>query len=287
MRVFSNPTRSILAHPGAFSRRTLAGFARNQGLLLAAAIAYYALLSVVPLLILSIDALSKLVEQNESLTTLGRHLERLVPSQSTVFLNEIANFLENRAAIGAALLATMLFFSSLGFSVLEKAMSVIFAHRQSLLKRHFLTSALLPYCFVLFLCLCLLALTVASFALDALSHRSVSFLGIDWSLREVSSELLYLFGFATEVVSVTTIYRVMPVGKIRMRHALAGGVAVAGLWEVIRQVLTWYLSTLSKASIVHGPMATTVVALLSLEIVATIMLFGAQVISEYEQLADN
>lgn len=287
MRVFSEPTRWILANPGAFARQTLAGFSRNQGLLLAAAIAYYALLSVVPLLILSIVALSKLVEQNELLSTLGRYLEWLVPSQSTAFLNEIANFLENRTAIGAVLLATMLFFSSLGFSVLEKAMSVIFAHRQPLVKRHFLTSALLPYCFVLFLCLCLLALTVASFVLDTLSHQSVYFLGIDWTLREVSSELLYLFGFAAEVVIVTTIYRVMPVGKIRMRHALTGGIAVAGLWEVIRQILTWYLSTLSKASVVYGPMATTVVALFSLEIVATIVLFGAQVISEYEQLADS
>lgn len=83
-----------------------------------------------PLLILSVIALSHLVEQAELLATLGHYLEWLVPSQSKAFLNEVSAFLENRAAIGVVLLLTMLFFSSLAFSVLEKAMAVIFAHRE-------------------------------------------------------------------------------------------------------------------------------------------------------------
>ena len=44
--------RRVLAHPGAFALRVLKGFRANQGLLLAGAVAYYALLSLVPLLIL-------------------------------------------------------------------------------------------------------------------------------------------------------------------------------------------------------------------------------------------
>ena len=41
----------VLQHPGAFALRVLKAFRKNQGLLLAGAVAYYALLSIVPLLI--------------------------------------------------------------------------------------------------------------------------------------------------------------------------------------------------------------------------------------------
>jgi uncharacterized BrkB/YihY/UPF0761 family membrane protein len=49
-------------------------------------------------------------------------------------------------------------------------------------------------------------------------------------------------------------------------------------------VLVWYFATLSKVNVVYGSLATAIVVLLSLEIGATVLLFGAQVISCYEQL---
>ena len=45
--------QSVLRHPGRFAWHTLKAFRANQGLLLAGAVAYYALLSIVPLLILT------------------------------------------------------------------------------------------------------------------------------------------------------------------------------------------------------------------------------------------
>ena len=52
-------------------------FRANQGLLLAGAVAYYALLSIVPLLILTVIELSQIIDENELLQTLGRYLEWL------------------------------------------------------------------------------------------------------------------------------------------------------------------------------------------------------------------
>jgi len=51
----------VIRHPGAFALRVLLGFRANQGLLLAGAVAYYALLSIVPLLILMAIALSHVI----------------------------------------------------------------------------------------------------------------------------------------------------------------------------------------------------------------------------------
>ena len=127
--------RVIVAHPWAFIRHVFGSFRANQGVLLAGAVAYYTLLSIVPLLILTVIALSYVIDQAELLVTLGRYLEWLVPGQSHSIVAELMNFLDHRGVIGWVLLATMIFFSSLAFTVLENAMSVIFIHRVAIRRR--------------------------------------------------------------------------------------------------------------------------------------------------------
>ena len=274
----------IWKHSGAFAIQTLKGFRANQGLLLAGAVAYYALLSIVPLLILSVIALSYVTDQAELLDTLGRYLEWLIPGQSKLIVLELTNFLDHRDVIGWLLLATMIFFSSLAFTVLENAMSVIFIHRVAIRRRHFLVSALIPYCYILFLGLGMLLVTLVSGSLQAMGQESVDFLGHNWSLGGVSGVLLYLLGFAGEIFVVTSIYLVMPVGRLSLRHALIGGLTAAVLWELTRHVLVWYFATLSQVGLVYGSLTTAIAVLLSLDLAATLLLLGAQVISEYERI---
>ncbi len=277
-------TRLVLRDPAGFAWRTLKAFRANQGLLLAGAVAYYALLSIVPLLILIVIALSHLIDQAALLATLGRYLEWLIPGQSRAVVHELSNFLDNRELIGWVLGITMLFFSSLAFTVLESAMSVIFMHRVAARKRHYLISALLPYLYILSLGVGMLLVTLVAGSLTAIGQERVDFLGRSWSLHGISGALLYLLGFAGEVFVLTSVYLVMPVGRLRISHALIGGVTAAVLWEVTRHVLVWYFATLSQVSVVYGSLTTAIVVLLSLEIGATLLLFGAQVISEYERL---
>ena len=264
--------------------RTLKGFRANQGLLLAGAVAYYTLLSVVPLLILIVIALSHVIDQAELMSTLGRYLEWLVPGQSKAIVAELATFVEHRQVIGVVLLVTMIFFSSLAFTVLENAMSVIFFHRLALRRRRFVVSALLPYLYILLLGVGFLVITLVSGSLRAIGEEHIEFLGRTWSLGGVSGVLLYLLGLAGEIFILTSIYLVMPVGRLQLRHALVGGVTAALLWEVTRHVLVWYFARLSQMTVVYGSFTTSIVVLLSLEIGATALLLGAQAISEYERV---
>lgn len=274
----------VIRHPGAFALRVLLGFRANQGLLLAGAVAYYALLSIVPLLILMAIALSHVIDQTALLEALGRYIGWLAPGQSEFIVEELANFLAHREVVGWLLLATMLFFSSLAFTVLENAMSVIFLHRVAIRRRRFLVSALLPYAYILCLGVGLLLVTLVSGSFEALGDHSLEFLGYSWSLSGFSGVLLYLLGLAGEILLLTSVYMVMPVGKLSLRHALIGGVTAALLWEVMRHLLVWYFGTLSQVGLVYGSLTTAIVVLLSLELAATLLLLGAQVISEYERI---
>lgn len=283
MLLLSPSAERVLLHPLGFALRVLRGFAANQGLLLAGAVAYYALLSLVPLLILSVILLSNLVDQEALVSTLGHYLEWLLPSQSAALLDDVSRFLQGRAAFGTAIFVSVLFFSSLAFSVVEKAMAVIFAHRHAVRPRHALVSAILPYTFVLFLVVVLLLVTVLAVVVQTVSGESVQLLGRTWSLSRLSGPVIYLLGVGVETLIFAAIYMIMPAGRTRLRHALFGGLTAALLWEVTRHGLIWYFSTLSTASVIYGSLTTSVVLLFTMEIAATLLLFGAQVISEYER----
>jgi YihY family inner membrane protein len=284
MRVFTPRVAHVLGNPVGFAMCVLRQFRKNQGLLLAGAVAYYALLSIVPLLILLVIALSHFVDQALLLSTLGRYLEWLVPGQSEAVIGELQHFLAARSVIGWVLLVTMLFFSSLAFTVLENAFSVIFLHRIAVKKRRYIVSAVLPYVYILCLGVGVLVVTIASAGLQAIGQDSIRLAGHDWSLKGVSGALLYLLGLAGEIFVVSSVYVVMPVGRLRWKHAFIGGATASLLWEVTRHVIAWYFGTLSQVSVVYGSLTTAIVVLFSLEIGATLLLLGAQVISEYERI---
>jgi membrane protein len=285
-RQFSRQTARLLQDPWAFAWHTLKAFRANQGLLLAGAVAYYALLSIVPLLILSVIALSHWVEQALLLQTLGRYLAWLVPGQSDAVVAELARFLAHREVMGWVLLLSMLFFSSLAFSVLESAMSAIFHHRRRSHRRHYIVSVLIPYLYILCLGMGLLLVTLVAGSFQALGEREVQFLWRTWSLTGLSGVMLYLLGFAGEVFVLASVYLVMPVGRPSLPLALIGALAAALLWEVSRHVLVWYFGTLSQIGAVYGSLTTAIAVLLSLEVAATLLLFGAQVIAEFERLGE-
>jgi membrane protein len=187
--------------------------------------------------------------------------------------------------VGGILFVTMLFFSALAFTILENAMSVIFYHRVKIKRRHFLVSAVMPYLFILFLGVGLLIVTILSGVLQFVGTRSITILGEPRSLDQISIFLLYVVGVTGEMLLLTAIYFVMPVGRLSLRHALIGGATATVLWEVMRHILAWYYTTMSQIQLVYGSLTTSIAVLLSVEIGALVLLVGAQVIAEYERIS--
>ena len=275
----------VLRHPTRFALDVLRGFQANRGLLLAGAVAYYALLSLIPLVILLLIALSHVIDEARLLAALREYLEFVVPGQAAVLVADFSAFLAHRTLVGGVVLGSMLIFSALAFTVLENAMAVIFHHRAGARHRRFVVSALLPYVFIVFLGVGLLIVTLASGTLAALASRNVTLFGVPTSLEDLSDFLLYALGVGGEILMLTAIYLVMPVGRLSWRHALIGGVAAGVLWEITRHLLVWYYGTISQIQLVYGSLTTAIAVLLSAEVGAIVLLLGAQVIAEYERLS--
>ena len=284
MNIINPRAAYVLKNPVAFALQVLKAFQANQGLLLAGAVAYYALLSIVPLLILMVIALSHVIGQDELLATLRRALEYVVPGEGKAVVVELRAFLEHREVIGWVLFITMLFFSSLGFKVLENAISVIFLHRVQKRRRHFAVSLLLPFGYIVFIGAALFAGTFVLADLVTIGESQLVFLGHSWSLSGFSRLLIYVAGVVGEILLISAIYYFMLAGRLSPQHALIGGATAGLLWEFVRHALGWYFGTLSQVSVVYGSLTTAIIVLLSLEAAAALLLFGAQVIAEYESI---
>jgi YihY family inner membrane protein len=273
----------LLTRPGHFFLNVLRSFRENQGLLLAGAIAYHTLLSVVPMLILTLIVLSHFIEEYKLLQTVSTHLGMIIPSYAATLTAQVAVFLDHREVIGIIGVLVMLFFSSLAFTMLENAMSVIFLHRSRVQRRHFLISAVIPYIYIFLLGLGLLVVSFIAGVLDSSGNMPLTIFGWSLTLKGAPGTSLYLFGVIGEVFMLTSIYLVMPVGRITFRHALVGGICATILWEITRRVLVWYYSTLTLVNLIYGSLAATVITLFSIEIAAVILLFCAQVIAELDR----
>ena len=133
----------------------------------------------------------------------------------------------------------------------------------------------------------LVIITVIAGVLDAIEGETLTIFGKSFGFAWASGIGLYLVGIAGLILLLTSLYLVMPVGPITVRHALLGGVTAAFLWEITRNILVWYFAKLSLVNIIYGSFATAVVILLSIEIASIILLLGAQVIAEFERATEE
>ncbi len=267
--------------------RVLKGFKRNQGFLLSGGVAYNSLLSLIPMLALILIGLSQFIDQEKLLEIIITELELIVPGHAEKIAKEVAAFLEHRQYVGIIGIGVMLFFSSMAFSVLENAMSVIFYHRIKIHRRHFIISAIIPYIYMILMGVGIVIVTIISGVLDAIEAETFTILGKSLGFEGISRIGLYLVGVAGLILMLTSLYLVMPVGHITVRHALLGGITAAILWEITRHVLVWYFANLSLVNVIYGSFATAVVVLLSIEIASIILLLGAQVIAEFERATEE
>jgi YihY family inner membrane protein len=265
-----------------FMARVLRDFRRNQGLLLSGAIAYYTFLSIVPMVLLAVIVLSHVLQEQQLLQILTAYMELVIPGYAVTLTGQVQAFLEHRTVVGVVGFLAMLFFSSIAFSMLENAMSLIFFHRFKTRRknRHLLVSVIIPYLYLLIIALGVILVSGAIGAVESFVYRQVTHLGWNFSLEGITGLLLYVTGLGGEFLILSSIYLVMPAVRVSPHYALIGGLTATVLWELARRLLVWYFQAMSMVNLIYGQIAIAVGALLCVEVAAIIILLGAQVIAE-------
>lgn len=256
-------------------------FWANSGILLSAAVAYNTLLSIIPIFALIVLGLSHWFDPRAIEDVVRQFLEIVAPTQIDPILNQLNSFYAQAGVIGLIGAVSLVFFSTLAFSTLENALTIIFVKGDAGHERHPWISLLLPYAFLLMIGFAMMAMTLLISILEAPGAHGLG----NWisDVRVVTAVL----GFIGEVLLFAAIYYVLPPVPVSLKHALVGAVTAAVLWELMRRLMVWYFVNLSTVNIIYGTFATVLVVILSLEVAVTILLFGAQVIREYDLIEND
>ncbi len=276
-----------LSRMAGFGLRVLRDFfLRNHGLVLAGAVAYNMMLSLIPLCAVLLVVGSHFFEPELLIESITREAELISPAFVGTLAPALEGFLSNRELIGWTGLAVLVFFSSMAFRVLEDAIGTIFQRPLPTLRRKFWISALLPFFFILVVAAGVVLITSANLLLGYRGPLLEMFPLWGKIVHRLGQPLMYGLCLMCLVLLFALFYTVMPVAKVRFHRALAGAFTAAALWEITRSVLVVYYTRYSIVNMIYGSIATIIIVLLTMEIVALILLLGAQVIADLQRNAN-
>ncbi len=249
-------------------RNVLSKFFADRGTHLAAMIAYFALLSFVPLLFLSLALLSSVHQANEG-SLFVRELSRTFPNTSLDSILDAVRAIQRNAAALGIVGAVFLLWSSLSlFSVLESAFNIVYGRPN----RGFLHGkALATVMMVGSLVALFVSLVIASVGQEILK-RYFGFAGNATSARVVAIAMSML----GVLLFLTTAYYVLTNADVTLREVLPGAVAATVILEVTFQTLPVYVD-LSKHNPVIQTLSGPAVLLVWLYVMANVIVLGAEV----------
>jgi YihY family inner membrane protein len=263
-------------------RDGIINYFKNGALNQAAAIALYALLSIIPLFVLSMLAAGEFLG---AFTDVQGQIVKIIKSFHPYFDGDLLNQLGHVETKGQVLgwigVVSLIWFSSMIFSAIETALNTTFraeSHRNVFVSK-LLAFSMIPMGWVVGLTSVLLTY-VATLLSNQVFFVEGHFLRLHLFTRFL---LQYVVPFLVFVLFTTIVFLVIPARRIRLGTALAGACLFALLVELVKHVFTWYLANYTRYNAIFGSLETVVILVLWVYYMALIFLFCAEIMSSYER----
>ena len=257
--------RAIL--PGV--RVTIEKFFADRGPHLAAMIAYFALLSLVPLTFLAL-ALFGLADRADESSYLVKELQTIFPStQISQIVNAVETIQDNAATLAGAG-GLLLLWSSLSlFSVLESAFNIVYGrpNRSFLHGKAMAVVLLVGSLVVLFV-----GLVAGSIGFELLKEYAPGVI----ANRYVAFTLSIVLSTLAVFIFLVSVYYLLTNVKLEFREVLPGAVLATVVLQATFQVLPAYLR-LSRELFAMRAFAGLPILLIWLYVMANVIVFGAEV----------
>lgn len=258
-------------------KTAIKSYRKARGSQAAAAMSYYALFSLFPLLLVLVAAGSYFLEGDPVQIVMDLVTEAIPVSQVLIERN-LEQVLAARGAVGLIGLLTLLWSASGVFSVLAININLAWpqAERRSFLEQRTLAIALVVILFVL-----LVASVIGSTITEILDEFQIPLLGTvqfygTFLWRLLSNILPLFFSF----LLLLALYRWLPTTQVSWRAAFWGALFSSIAWEVATSAFVWYLdSGLSRYQLVYGSLGAVIALLFIIFISSQVILFGAHLSS--------
>jgi len=248
----------------------------------AAAIAYYALLSLFPFFLLALALLGRSTADEHNRHAVLIFVLRYFPSQFDFITKQLDAFQGDSVRVGVAGMI-FLVWGALGvFGAISTAVNYAWGVEK---QRSFWKHKLFSFVMLLMAGLILLI------ALLLISAQQV--VGASW-FREVlvgfpGLELLrgFTIRHATTwlfILVVGLVYYFVPNAKVRFRDVWIGALVTGLLWKGALEAFSWYMRDMNRFTRVNGSIAAVVVFLVWVYLQAVILLYGVEFTAAYARL---
>jgi membrane protein len=265
------------AGAGLLAQRTISKWLDDHAFRLSAALAYYSLFSLAPLLVLFIGVAGILFGPEAVQGRLDEEIASLVGPDSAVTIQSMVQSISNRhdnllaGIIGGAVL---LFAAGGVFGQLKDALNTIWGVKpkpgHSLL--HFVRDRFLSYAMVLGTGFLLLVSLIITTLLSAFSKRLESTFPLP---PVVWLGLSFLISFCVVTLLFAMIFKYLPDVCIRWSDVWIGAAATALLFDLGKFLLAFYLGRESTASS-YGAAGAVIILLMWVYYASAILLLGAE-----------
>jgi membrane protein len=249
-------------------RSLLAKFFADRGTHLAAMVAYFALLSFVPLVFLAL-ALLGLVHRADASDFLVKELTHAFPGTSIQGILSLVHKVQDNAATLGIVGGVFLLWSSLSlFSALESAINIVYGRpNRSFLKGKAVAAAFM----VGSITTLFVSLVVGAFGVEVLKRYSPGFVGngIVAYIVSIAVSLLGVFLF------LLVVYRLLLNAPVTVPDALPGAVLGAVLLEASFQVLPVFVR-IADINVTLRVLGGPAILLLWLYLMSNVIVFGAE-----------
>ena len=250
-------------------RALIAKFFADRGTHLAAMVAYFALLSFVPLVFLA-PSLLGLAHRADASDFLVKELGRAFPTTSLTSIVTLVHRVQDNAATLGIIGAVALLWTSLSlFSALESAFNIVYGRPN---RSFFRGKGIAAVVMAGTITMLFVSLVVGALGVEVLRHYAPGFASND-SVAYVVSIAVSLLGV---FVFVLAAYRLLTNAPVTVRSVLPGAVAAAIVLEASFQIVPLFVRFADvnpTLRVLGGP----VILLLWLYLMANVIVFGAEV----------
>jgi len=263
-------------------QETFREWSQDNASRLAAALAYYTIFSIAPLLIIVIAIAGAVFGQDAARGAIEQELRGLVgPAAAQVIQTAIQNASKPRQGTIASIISiVILLFGATGvFTELQNAINTIWdvQPKPGRAVKNIIRQRFLSFAMVLGIGFLLLVSLVISAVLAALVNYFKNIVpGVDFLWHVVN----FILGFGVTTVLFGLIFKVLPDVKITWSDVLTGAALTALLFSIGRFLLGEYLGNSSLGS-TYGAAGSIVVLLVWVYYTAQILFFGAEFTQVY------
>lgn len=256
--------------------KSVRNFYRDGGIHLSAAIAFFSLFSLIPLLFLLVTIFAYILGTYKGVYVLTlSYLKTIFPHIDQALIEELHRIISNKK-LGQVSILIFLWLATLVFSALEYAINTIFKTPK---RRHFLFSTLLSL-FMVFVSMTLILVSfgIASIA-KLLERYPLTIAEVDLTKLLVHNlAIQFLLPFFLIALVFIWVYKFLPQRRISWGHATLGGLLTAFFWELAKHFYAWYLGKVTFMGTIYGSLAAIIVLMLWVFYSAVVLLLGAELV---------